>query len=286
MSCSILIVDDSETTVFYCRGLFEGYKCLVDDVNNFDEALARMKSKEYDLFIIDKRLVGDKDGTELIGKGSARPDKCIVLSEHLDQDAVEELVKVYRVPRTNIMVKPPDLNRFIPLAESILEKRSSEENAPVSSSDPMNKVKKYLSNILKIDLTWRRIFTFSTLGIFLVTMFTSYPTWKGYQLHQDYLHNVESYSEEKFRHFSKGETVTHSTFVEETIVIGDYKLVCRGYPDDFASVLIVSVTDNFEPRKYWLTGPTYAKKFGLNPDKTFLEVFLETWISKHPVSRL
>ena len=65
--CRILVVDDHEDTPEMLRQLFSESDYLVEAAHNVEEAMQLAATKEFDLYVLDKRLP-DGNGLELCGK--------------------------------------------------------------------------------------------------------------------------------------------------------------------------------------------------------------------------
>ncbi len=289
MQNTVLVIEDSETVVELYKGLLAQFDCKVDVAQSVDEAVKFMKQFEYDVFVIDNKLQGEAKGTELIGKGGATPDKCIILSGSLPEDLVKDLMDFYRVPRDHIMIKPPNIKGFVSLVKTIFDNRNSiieqepEELAvKEESEDVTNDILHELKNILSIVKKLYIMYTYKfIIGIILIAftwMFfmNVYSTYNGYQEYLSFNTSFETYCHKRFKHFVQGSDITPSTYVETITKINKQTTVIKSYPDHIISVLVTCNDSKCKhiPQLIWIPSSTYISMNGLRSDMDFVDILV------------
>ena len=280
----ILILEDSPTLVQRYIGMLDAYQCEIKIASNVKDALSIMIENEFDLYIIDLFLDNDIDGSDIIGKAGADPNKCVIISGKLNEDIIKNLVTIHRVPRDQIMNKPPDMHHFIELLNikltSIKENKSSKDlGTDVPSFKPeelITSVKDHIVfpaviTIIK-NLSISHWFLIISILISMPTLLTTYASYRGWHEKVKFEKIIESECNTRFENFRKGDSISSRTYIEEIRVLDTIEFIIRAYPDNFVSVLITSTNNKFEPRKFWLVGPDYAKQKGLDKEKSLLDV--------------
>ena len=275
---AVLIADESLSVVQLYKGLLAAYGCIVHTVSNIAEAKERMRHYNYDLYIIDTVLENDEDGTTLVGRGGADPHKCLILSGNLPEEAVEELTSFHKVPRSMIMVKPPDVTAFITIANKylagiespdtiVLADRESTRTAPINIKEisRTQKIKTWFSSLsLK---GWMALISFMLL---LPTTLKTTGTYIGYKQHVKFENARASYCADKFDDFTAGNEITQNHYVEQIIVHSDTNYVVRFYPNNI--IYIKMLTKNCGMVEYWVVGDSYLNTIGLNKDMSFIDI--------------
>lgn len=281
-----LIVEDSDTMVQIYVALLSEFDILFDIANNTKEALQYMRQKEYDIYIFDIILQNNENGMDLIGKGGATPDKCIILSGNLPETTVWELIELYKITRENIMSKPPDNHHFKNIVSKLLEDKPEIHEHPVPVTI---KHEPHVSPDITIDnfhtkVIWphfKKVLENLSIKQWIIVVFTvlsipsfigPYITSVGYNSHKEFIKTLENNCEERFKNFKKGDKITSKTYLEQTLNTESVSFEVRIYPENFVSILMTSNDDKFEPRKYWVYGPEYVKHQGLDKEVSTLDI--------------
>lgn len=270
---AVLIAEESLAMVQLYKGLLAAYGCIVHHVSNVAEARERMIHYDYDLYIIDTLLENDEDGTELVGRGGAKPDKCLILSGNLPEEQVTELVEFHKVPRNMIMVKPPDAQAFITIANKYLSGGASDDGTilVVKSGTSKPSIIQRTKNIFK-KMTIRGWLTLICFLLLLPTTVRTTGLYISYKEHNRFHTNTAEYYTEKFEDFVEGEKVGTHTYVEH-IVKGDAcEYIIQAYPGRVIRVKILPDDLNKKTKEYWLAGPEYLKTLGLSENMTFVDI--------------
>jgi len=290
MNQSILIIEDADVIVELYRGLLNPRdERIVDVAKTREEAMDYMRRNTYDLYIVDINLKGGEEGTDLVSKGGATPDKCIVMSGNLTEDKTLELISLYKLPRDHCMNKPPDKNAFLDLSEKILNTSKEVIDEP-STSDNLIKLEEDREIAENQIVNWQVIthmisqmsmkqwITIICAIFVFATAISTYSTYIGYRESKLFEQQFNKYCDNRFSEFRQGKEVTRRTYVEKEVAFDKMEVTVRFYPDNFVSVLL-STDDIFEPRHYWLSSPEYAKKLGLDKQKSFLDIISESWLN-------
>ena len=300
----VLLIEDSESSIQLYTSLLDRYDVIIDNASNTNDALQFIRQKDYDVYIIDVKLENDTTGIDVIGKGNATPDRCFILSGNLPENVVSELIKLYKIPREHIMIKPPDTHKFIELMDKILcedtdfipEEKISfkkenvvygvlEHNAEkIESTETIEVLQKklireYVKLIFK-NLTVKQWVIFIFFCVSLPTTIGPYITSIGYNGHKEFIRTMENSCEERFKNFKKGDKISSKTFLEQTIINDSVSFEIHIYPDNFVSILMTSNDDKFEPRKYWIVSPEYIKSQGLDKDISTLDIIKKVIIGE------
>ena len=317
MKGKILIIEDSETMIQLYKGLLDQFECDIDVARNSSEAKNMISNENYDVYIFDIMIPGDHEGVDFIGKGGARPDKCIILSGHLPEAKVVELVEYHNIDRGRIMIKPPDTKKFIELVMEILlqeenkhtcDKEISEEFEDIDKrfSDEKEELELLEQKVEKLEkdrrekgngrresdnvVNWEAVrkilgnlsskqwFAFISFLVLVPTFLTTYSTYRGYMEHRMYNTRLNEYAQKRFQHFRENHKVTTSTYVKHTFKIDKDEYILKIYPDDF--VQLVMTSDKHEPVSQWIAGPKYLKEEGISEDKSFIQIVKKTWLGK------
>lgn len=119
---TILIVDDEKAIRKTLTEIlsYEGYK--IDDAENGEEALKKLKEKSYDVVLCDIKMP-KIDGLEFLEKSKEiNPDvPIIMISGH---GTIETAVEAVKKGAFDYVAKPPDLNRLLITIRNALDKQS------------------------------------------------------------------------------------------------------------------------------------------------------------------
>lgn len=119
---NILIIDDEKAIRKTLSEIlsYEGYK--IDDAENGEDALKRLKEKNYDVVLCDIKMP-KMDGIEFLEKArEARPDvPIIMISGH---GTIETAVEAVKKGAFDYVSKPPDLNRLLITIRNAMDKTS------------------------------------------------------------------------------------------------------------------------------------------------------------------
>lgn len=118
---SVLIVDDEAYVgTIMSRWLEpEGYACAV--AHDFNEAIARLEEKNFDLLISDINMPG-KSGVELLRVSKERfPDLAVIMATAINERDVA--IQSLKLGAYGYMIKPFDKNEFLINVVSALERR-------------------------------------------------------------------------------------------------------------------------------------------------------------------
>lgn len=119
---TILIVDDEKAIRKTLTEIlsYEGYK--IDDAENGEEALKKLKEKSYDVVLCDIKMP-KVDGLEFLEKSKEiNPDvPIIMISGH---GTIETAVEAVKKGAFDYVAKPPDLNRLLITIRNALDKQS------------------------------------------------------------------------------------------------------------------------------------------------------------------
>ena len=119
---TILIVDDEKAIRKTLSEIlsYEGYK--IDDAENGEEALKKLKEKSYDVVLCDIKMP-KVDGLEFLEKSKKiNPDvPIIMISGH---GTIETAVEAVKKGAFDYVAKPPDLNRLLITIRNALDKQS------------------------------------------------------------------------------------------------------------------------------------------------------------------
>lgn len=119
---TILIVDDEKAIRKTLTEIlsYEGYK--IDDAENGEEALKKLKERNYDVVLCDIKMP-KVDGLEFLEKSKEiNPDvPIIMISGH---GTIETAVEAVKKGAFDYVAKPPDLNRLLITIRNALDKQS------------------------------------------------------------------------------------------------------------------------------------------------------------------
>jgi two-component system nitrogen regulation response regulator NtrX len=115
----ILIIDDERSIRNTLRDILETEKFLVDDAENGDTALEKIKVNSYDVILCDIKMPG-MDGIEVLTKAMQLTDSPIIMiSGH---GTIETAVECIKKGAYDYIAKPPDLNRLLITIRNALDK--------------------------------------------------------------------------------------------------------------------------------------------------------------------
>lgn len=154
---NILIIDDEKAIRKTLTEIlsYEGYK--IDDAENGDDGLKRLKEKNYDVVLCDIKMP-KMDGIEFLEKArEARPDvPVIMISGH---GTIETAVEAVKKGAFDYVSKPPDLNRLLitirnamdktTLVEEtkVLKRKVSKVQEMIGESDPIKRIKDTIDKV-------------------------------------------------------------------------------------------------------------------------------------------
>src|SRR5688572_9988505 len=117
---NILIVDDEKSIRKTLREILEYEKYKVDEADNGQDALEKLKDNPYDVILLDIKMP-KMDGMEVLEKAQqAVPDvPVIMISGHGNIDTAVEAVKKGAY---DYISKPPDLNRLLITLRNALDR--------------------------------------------------------------------------------------------------------------------------------------------------------------------
>ncbi|HEX4958944.1 MAG TPA: sigma-54 dependent transcriptional regulator [Lacibacter sp.] len=119
---SILIVDDEKAIRKTLTEIltYEGYK--IDDAENGEEALKKLKEKSYDVVLCDIKMP-KVDGLEFLEKSrDINPDiPVIMISGH---GTIETAVEAVKKGAFDYVAKPPDLNRLLITIRNAMDRQT------------------------------------------------------------------------------------------------------------------------------------------------------------------
>ncbi|NNE34103.1 MAG: response regulator, partial [Rhodothermales bacterium] len=110
-NASILIVDDEDSIRRTLREILEYEKYKVDEAVDGDEALAKIRSNEYDLVLLDVKMP-KRDGLEVLATVAEEISELpiVMISGH---GTIETAVEATKLGAFDFVEKPPDLNRLL-----------------------------------------------------------------------------------------------------------------------------------------------------------------------------
>jgi two-component system, NtrC family, nitrogen regulation response regulator NtrX len=115
----ILIIDDERSIRNTLRDILETEKYQVDDAENGDTALEKIKANSYDVILCDIKMPG-MDGIEVLTKALQLTDSPIIMiSGH---GTIETAVECIKKGAYDYIAKPPDLNRLLITIRNALDK--------------------------------------------------------------------------------------------------------------------------------------------------------------------
>jgi two-component system, NtrC family, nitrogen regulation response regulator NtrX len=154
---NILIVDDEKAIRKTLAEIlsYEGYK--IDDAENGEDALKRLKEKNYDVVLCDIKMP-KMDGIEFLEKArESRPDvPVIMISGH---GTIETAVEAVKKGAFDYVSKPPDLNRLLITIRNAMDKTSlvtetkvlrrkvSKVQEMIGESDPIKRIKDTIDKV-------------------------------------------------------------------------------------------------------------------------------------------
>jgi len=118
---SVLIVDHEIYLQELLSATFQGEGYESEVVGDFEGALSRLSSRDFDLVFTDLRVPGNSGMNILKEAGALRPDAVIVVVTALDDSATA--VEAMRAGAFDYIVKPFNLERILASAAQALEKR-------------------------------------------------------------------------------------------------------------------------------------------------------------------
>lgn len=118
---NILIIDDERAIRSTLSDILANEKYQVDDAENGEVALAKIKENKYDVILCDIKMPG-MDGIEVFEKASEIADTPIIMiSGHGN---IETAVGLIKKGAYDYIEKPPDLNRLLITIRNAMDKSS------------------------------------------------------------------------------------------------------------------------------------------------------------------
>lgn len=117
----IIVIDDEPGIREGLRRLFETEKILIDLADSYNDALRKIKEKEYDLYLIDLRLP-DGDGLELLKiiKDNTSEAVCIIMTGY---GSISSAIEAIKVGAFSYITKPFLPEDFMAVCTQALEHR-------------------------------------------------------------------------------------------------------------------------------------------------------------------
>ena len=117
---TILVVDDEASIRRTLREILEYEDYEVDEAEDGVAALAKLRSQEYDLVLLDVKMP-KKDGLEVLGEISKELPEVpfVMISGH---GTVETAVEATKLGAYDFIEKPPDLNRLLLTCRNALDR--------------------------------------------------------------------------------------------------------------------------------------------------------------------
>jgi two-component system, NtrC family, nitrogen regulation response regulator NtrX len=115
----ILVIDDERSIRNTLRDIFENENYQVDDAENGESAIEKIKSNPYDVILCDIKMPG-MDGIEVLTKTLQLTDTpVIMISGH---GTIETAVECIKKGAYDYIAKPPDLNRLLITIRNAMDK--------------------------------------------------------------------------------------------------------------------------------------------------------------------
>ena len=156
----ILIIDDEKSIRNTLHDILENEKYLVDDAENGDAALEKIKVNNYDVILCDIKMPG-MDGIEVLSKALQLTDSPIIMiSGH---GTIETAVDCIKKGAYDYIAKPPDLNRLLITIRNAmdkshlitetkkLKKQVSANWEMVGESEALNSIKTLIERVAPTD---------------------------------------------------------------------------------------------------------------------------------------
>ena len=160
----ILIVDDEKSIRYVLREILEEEKYEVDDAQDGEEALAKLRINHYDVVLSDIKMP-KMDGLTLLDNilSEGIDTQVVMISAH---GSIETAVEATKKGAFDFIEKPPDLNRVLLAIRNaldkkelvketkVLKKKISKSNDIIGDSEAISKVK---DTIMKVGPTDARV---------------------------------------------------------------------------------------------------------------------------------
>jgi DNA-binding NtrC family response regulator len=156
----ILVIDDERSIRNTLRDILETEKYLVDDADNGEAAIEKIKTNYYDVILCDIKMPGI-DGIEVLTQALQLTDSPIIMiSGH---GTIETAVDCIKKGAYDYIAKPPDLNRLLitirnALDKSLLisetkklKKQVSASLEMVGESESLNAIKDLIERVAPTD---------------------------------------------------------------------------------------------------------------------------------------
>jgi DNA-binding NtrC family response regulator len=156
----ILIIDDERAIRNTLTDILQNEKYKVDQAENGEIALEKMKEETYDVILCDIKMPGI-DGIEVLEKAKTITDSPILMiSGH---GTIETAVESIKKGAYDYIEKPPDLNRLLITLRNAMDKSNlmtetkklkkqvSESWEMVGESEPINQIKEIIERVAPTD---------------------------------------------------------------------------------------------------------------------------------------
>lgn len=156
----ILIIDDERAIRNTLTDILQNEKYKVDQAENGEIALEKIKEETYDVILCDIKMPGI-DGIEVLEKAKSLTDSPILMiSGH---GTIETAVESIKKGAYDYIEKPPDLNRLLITLRNAMDKSNlmtetkklkkqvSESWEMVGESEPINQIKEIIERVAPTD---------------------------------------------------------------------------------------------------------------------------------------
>lgn len=304
----ILIIEDSDTSILWYKGILSRLDIQIDVAKTIDEANSKLNDFDYFFHIIDITLTGDEKGYDIIGRYGVDPEMCLVISGTLPEDLVNKLVNIYGVPYSLIKNKPVDANELYTIVESKLE-IIKHSNHTISESEL-----EHDSNICDVISHTRSIPTIISfckahiaslipIIIFTIVFFRFMSSYLRIDAYNEIYNEIQTRNEKLFAHYNPSNSITNISYVDfsgydvgtilesnkssidKNIELYNYlypysavikRVRIKFFPNN--NYLIIVIDSDNKIRHFWLSDIEYLTNLGVGQDFTFFEIFTKAWI--------
>ncbi|MCU0444869.1 MAG: sigma-54 dependent transcriptional regulator [Microscillaceae bacterium] len=153
----ILIIDDEKSIRYTLRDILEYEKYEVDEAQDGEEGLEKIKANDYDVALCDIKMP-KMDGMEVLEKAAelGKDTQFIMISAH---GTIKTAVEATKKGAFDFIQKPPDLNRLLLCVRNALDKSNLVQETKVlrkkiaktfdiiGESDPIRRVKEDIEKV-------------------------------------------------------------------------------------------------------------------------------------------
>jgi two-component system, NtrC family, nitrogen regulation response regulator NtrX len=153
----ILIIDDEKSIRYTLRDILEYEKYEVDEAQDGEEGLEKLKANDYDVALCDIKMP-KMDGMEVLEKAAelGKDTQFIMISAH---GTIKTAVEATKKGAFDFIQKPPDLNRLLLCVRNALDKSNLVQETKVlrkriaktfdiiGESDPIKRVKEDIEKV-------------------------------------------------------------------------------------------------------------------------------------------